>query len=263
MSVDSQVLEDCATQLLEAYASREPIEPLRLQVGGLSMDDAYRIQLLQTDHWASQGRRLVGHKVGLTSKVMQQQLGVSEPDFGHVYADMLLDEHVAIEPSRFLQPRIEPEIAVTLGTSLRGPGVTVADVRAAMSGVAPCLEIIDSRIRDWDISLEDTVADNASSGGVVLGRGSIGADTDLRWIGCTLLRNGLVEGTGTGAAVLDDPLRAVAWLANTVGAYGVALEEGQVVLPGSCTASVSVQPGDTFTANFGALGTVTVVFAPN
>lgn len=259
--MEESTLRSAADALLEAYDARIPIGPLRGSVPAFDVAAAYRVQQFQAAVWHERGRRLIGHKIGLTSRAMQEQLGVDSPDYGLLYADMVEDEHAPIDMARYLQPRIEPEIAVVLGRRLKGPGLTVEDCRRAVEAFVPSLEIIDSRIRDWDITLADTVADNASSGGLVLGVPATSGITDVRWVGCTLLRNGRVAATGTGAAVMDDPMRAVAWLANTVGAHGVELEEGQVILTGSCTVSIPVAPGDCFTANLGALGTVSAVFA--
>jgi 2-keto-4-pentenoate hydratase len=218
--------------------------------------------MLQVARWADAGARVKGHKVGLTSAVMQRQFGVSQPDFGHLLDGMFYSEHEPVPLSRFLQPRAEPETAFVLARTLRGPGVTVAEAIASVGFVLPALELIDSRIRDWKISLADTIADNASSGGLVLGSTPVPLSAvDLRLAGCNLHKNGELAGTGAGGAVLGSPLSALMWLANTVGARGVALEEGQVILPGSITASVPVGPGDTVTATFAGLGSVTARFA--
>ncbi len=190
-------------------------------------------------------------------------MGVDQPDYGHLTASMFHLEHQAISTMRFLQPRIEPEIAFVLGAPLRGPGLTVADAVRAVDFVLPSLEIVDSRIRDWNITLFDTIADNASSGGVVLGsRPTSLREVDLRLTGCTLHVNGSLVDTGAGAAVLGSPLNALVWLANTVGPLGVTLEPGHVVLPGSMTAAQPVRPGDTVVATMAGLGSVTAMFAP-
>jgi 2-keto-4-pentenoate hydratase len=223
--------------------------------------DAYAIQLLQVARWTDSGARVRGHKVGLTSAVMHRQFGVSQPDYGHLLDRMFWLEQEAVPLSAFLQPRVEPETAFVLARPLRGPGVTVAEAIAAVAFVLPALELIDSRIRDWQISLADTIADNASSGGVILGSTPVPlSEVNLRLAGCNLHKNGELAGTGVGGAVLGSPLTALVWLANTVGARGVVLEEGQVVLPGSVTASVPVGAGDTVTATFAGLGSVTARF---
>jgi 2-keto-4-pentenoate hydratase len=194
---------------------------------------------------------------------MQRLLGVSEPDYGHLLDDFFHLEHAPIPLARFVQPRIEPEVAFVLAKPLTGPGVTVHEAIAAVDFVLPALEIVDSRIEDWNIGLLDTIADNASSGALVLGSTPtpIG-EVDLRLAGAVMTRNGAVVGTGAGGAVLGSPLTSLVWLANTVGARGVRLEAGQVVLPGAVCAMVPVSAGDTVSATFAGLGTVTARFAP-
>ncbi len=263
----AQVREEIAGTLLDAYSSRKPVEPLTGQYDDLTVEDAYEIQLLQVAHWTGAGAQVKGHKVGLTSVAMQRQLGVDRPDYGHLLDGMFWAEQEPIPASRFLQPRVEPETAFVLSRPLRGPGVTVAEAIAAVGFVLPALELIDSRIRDWKIGLADTIADNASSGGVILGStpvalsGVNGAAVDLRLAGCNLHKNGELAGTGAGGAVLGSPLTALVWLANTVGPRGVVLEAGQVILPGSVTASIPVRAGDTVTATFAGLGSVTARFS--
>ncbi|HEX2823066.1 MAG TPA: fumarylacetoacetate hydrolase family protein [Streptosporangiaceae bacterium] len=258
----AQVREDIAGTLLEAYSSRKPVEPLTGQYDDLTIEDAYEIQLLQVAHWTAAGAQVKGHKVGLTSAAMQRQLGVDRPDYGHLLDRMFWAEQEPIPADRFLQPRVEPETAFVLSRPLRGPGVTVAEAIAAVAFVLPALELIDSRIRDWKIGLADTIADNASSGGVILGSTPVALSAvDLRLAGCNLHKNGELAGTGAGGAVLGSPLTALVWLANTVGARGVVLAEGQVILPGSVTASIPVRAGDTVTATFAGLGSVTARFS--
>lgn len=257
-----QTREDIAGALLGAYSSRIPVEPLTGQYDDLTVEDAYEIQLLQVAEWTAAGAQLKGHKVGLTSAAMQRQLGVDRPDFGHLLEGMFWPEHEPIPVSRFLQPRVEPETAFVLARPLRGPGVTIAEAIAAVGFVLPALELIDSRIRDWKIGLADTIADNASSGGVILGSTPVAlAGLDLRLAGCNLHKNGELAGTGAGGAVLGSPLTALAWLANTLGARGVGLQAGQVILPGSVTAAIPVSAGDTVTATFAGLGGVTARFS--
>jgi 2-keto-4-pentenoate hydratase len=260
--VDVVTRAEAADLLMSAYRTRHPVEPLVDKFPQLTLDDSYAIQLLSIADRVAAGARIKGHKVGLTSPAMQRQMDVDQPDFGHLLDDMFHLENQPIPTGDFLQPRIEPEVAFVLHRGLRGPGVTVAEAAAAVGFVLPALEIIDSRIRDWQIGILDTIADNASSGGVVLGSNPtrLGA-VDLRLSGCTLRRNGELVGTGAGGAVLGSPLNSLVWLANTLGARGVALEAGQVVLPGSITASVPVAAGDCFTAVFAGLGSVTARFA--
>ncbi len=261
--MDADARSQAAHDLLTAYETRKPIDPLIETYPGITLEDSYEIQVAQIAQRLADGATIKGHKVGLTSAVMQRQMKVNQPDFGHLLDDMVYLENSTIVAGTFLQPRIEPEVAFVLKRPLKGPGVTVAEAAAAIDFVLPSLELIDSRIRDWKISFFDTVADNASSAGVVLGSTPVGVqDVDLRRSGCVLRCNGEVVGTGAGGAVLGSPITSLAWLANTLGARGVTLEAGHVVLPGSITASVAVSPGDTFSATFGGIGSVTVRFAP-
>jgi 2-keto-4-pentenoate hydratase len=260
--VDSSARSQAAQALLEAYRTGVPIAPLTSTYTGMEISDAYAIQIEQVADFTGRGERIKGHKVGLTSAAMQQQLGVDQPDFGHLWTSMFHLENLPIPAGSYLAPRIEPEVAFVLRRELRGPGVTVAEAIAATDFVLPALEIIDSRIKDWKITLLDTIADNASSGGVVLGSRPTRLEaTDLRLTGCLLHRNGEVVATGAGGAVLGSPISAVVWLANTVGALGTTLEAGEVILSGSMTAAVPVAPGDVFTASLGPLGSVTARFA--
>lgn len=251
-----------AISLLEAYRTHLPIAPLIATYPGLTIGDAYQIQLLQVGEWLADGRRVLGRKVGLTSAAMQAQMRVSQPDFGHLMDNMFFAENAPVPADRFLQPRVEPEVAFVLGRDLAGPGVTVAAAAAAVDFVLPALEIIDSRIADWQIGIVDTIADNASSGGVVLGGAArrLG-EVDLRLGGCVLHRNGDIVGTGAGGAVLGSPLNSLVWLANTLGERGEGLLAGQVILPGSITASIPFQPGDVVTTTMAGLGSVTAMIA--
>lgn len=260
--MDSSLKAQAAKDLLGAYASRTPINPLIETYPDISFEDAYEIQQLQIAARVEAGATIKGHKVGLTSAAMKKQLGVDQPDFGHLLDDMFYLEHQPIPMTNWLQPRLEPEVAFVLGRPLAGPGVTIADAIRAVDFVLPAIELIDSRIRDWKIGILDTISDNASSGGLVLGgRPTKLEDVDLRLIGCTLYKNGQIVGTGANGAVMGNPLNSLVWLANTLGHQGVTLEAGHVVLPGSVTKMMTVAPGDTFVANWGALGSVTAHFA--
>jgi 2-keto-4-pentenoate hydratase len=251
-----------ADALDEAERTRTPIDPLTATHPDLDVVDAYQIQLANVARRTSAGGTVRGHKVGLSARAMQQMFGVDEPDYGHLLDDMFVAESTAIPVAELLQPRVEVEVAFVLGAPLRGPGCTVADVLEATAFVAPAIEVIDSRIRDWKITLPDTVADNASSGRVVLGgRRTPLDDLDLRTVGTVLRRNGEIVETGAAGAVLGNPATAVAWLANKVHSFGVTLEAGHVVMPGSCTRAVDVDAGDVVRADFDRLGHVTVAFA--
>lgn len=260
--MDEITRADAARSLLDAYVSGTGVPPLTSTFPEMTLEDAYAVQLLQVDEFVRAGRTVQGHKVGLTSVAMQRLLGVDQPDYGHLLDDFFFLEHAAIPLERFVQPRIEPECAFVLKKPLQGPGVTVQEAIAAVDFVLPALEIVDSRIEDWKIGLFDTIADNASSGALVLGSTPTPlGEIDLRLVGAVMTRNGAVVGTGAGGAVLGSPLTSLVWLANTVGARGVTLEAGQVVLPGSVCAMSPVAAGDTFTATFAGLGSVTARFS--
>jgi 2-keto-4-pentenoate hydratase len=252
---------EAASMLVAAERDRSPIDPLTQRWPDLDVADAYEIQRLNIAQREHDGRRIVGHKVGLSSKAMQEMMGVDEPDFGHLLDDMEIPDGAAIAAAAYCAPRIEVEVAFHLGADLPTSGCTLDDVLAATEGVSASIELIDSRIADWKIRLPDTIADNASSGGFVLGptRRPI-SDLDICGIDAELRRNGETVATGRSSAVLGNPLIAVAWLANTVGRFGVPLQAGQVVLPGSCTRAFDAAPGDVFRAAFDGLGEVSVSF---
>lgn len=254
-------LEALAAVLLGAYANRTPVPPLTETYDGLTLKDAYAVQQIQIRSRLAGGAVVAGYKVGLTSEAMRQQFGVSDCDFGHLLSDMEYLADAPVPVSAFLQPRAEPEIALVLGRQLAGPRVTVSDVVAATAYAVPAIEIIDSRIANWRISLLDTVADNASSGGFVVGQSPVPLDrVDLSLTGCVLRRNGRIVATGAGAAVLGSPLHAAAWLANELIGRGAQLAAGHVILTGSITAAIPVAAGDAVTASFDHLGSVTAVF---
>ena len=255
-------LESIAAELLRAYGRSEPtLAPLTSTYDGLTVDDAYAIQLLQIRRRLDRGAAIVGFKVGLTSAAMQQQMGVYEPDFGHLLTDMLHPADAPVDTTEFRQPRAEPEIALILSRDLRGPGLSVADVIGATAYALPAIEIIDSRITDWKIGLIDTIADNASSGGLVLGQSPVPVGTsDLSLAGCVFRRNGRIMATGAGAAVLGSPWHAATWLANSLTARGANLAAGSIILTGSITASIPVTAGDAFTVTVDGLGSTTAVF---
>lgn len=252
---------EAADLLRAAQRDRIPVDPLTDLYPGIDAADAYGIQLINIRRQLDEGATVYGHKVGLSSKVMQQMMGVDEPDYGHLLSDMVLSEGTPVETGRYCRPRIEVEIGYVLGRALPGEDCTTADVLAATEYVVPAIELIDSRIRDWRIGLADTIADNASSAGVLLGAARVRpADLDPADIAAVLYRNGEEIARGNTSAVLGDPTEAVAWLARTVASYGVRLEAGHVVLPGSCTRAVDVAPGEEFRAEFEGLGPVSAVF---
>lgn len=241
--------------LLAAHESRRPVPPLTQSHPEMTVEDAYRVQLHTVTRRVAAGRRVIGYKVGLTSKVMQQMLQISTPDFGHLFDDMVFDPFEPIDLSGFIAPRIEPEISFVLAHDLTGPGLTKEDVIAAIGHAVISLEIIDSRVADWKIRLADTIADNASSGGVIVGEETIAIDAvDLAELAVTLFRNGEQVGEGLGSAVLGHPVEGIVWLANALGALGTTLDAGSLVMAGSITAAVDIRPGDSIRANFGPLG---------
>jgi 2-keto-4-pentenoate hydratase len=247
--------------LADAADLRAPVPPMTEQFPDFDIEDAYAVQLAGIADRLAAGETVKGHKVGLTSVAMQRQFGVEEPDYGHLLAGMLVPDGAQVRADAYCQPRIEPEIGFVLADPLRGPGVSVADVLAATAFVTPALELIDSRIVDWRITLADTVADNASSAAVVLGGSRLPLDgLDLRLVGVVMRCNGEVVGTGAGGAVLGNPVTAVAWLVNKLAEFDAGLAAGEVVLPGSCTAAVPVGAGDVISAEFDGLGGVSVEF---
>ncbi|TQF75110.1 2-keto-4-pentenoate hydratase [Rhodococcus spelaei] len=259
LSTESRI--EVADLLHAAEKGFAPLEPLATLYPGIDMVDAYEIQLLNIRRRVEAGERVVGHKVGLTAKAMQEMLGVSEPDYGHLFDTTELHEGEPVQCARFLLPRVEIEVAFVLGADLPGADCTVDDVLAATEFVVPSIELIDTRIKEWRIGLVDTVSDNASYAGHALGAARVRPeDIDLTAIDAALVINGERAAEGRSDAVLGHPARAVAWLARTVDTFGVRLRAGDVVLPGSCTKAVDVRPGDHVRAEFSGLGTVSVEF---
>lgn len=249
-----------ADLLWTAERDRSPIAPLAGTYLGIDVSDAYEIQLLNIRRRLAAGATVRGHKVGLSSKVMQRMMGVDEPDYGHLLDDMVLSGG-CVDTARYCFPRIEVEIGYVLGKALPGEDCTTADVLAATEYIVPTVELIDSRITDWKIGLADTIADNASSAGVIVGEARVSPDRlDPADIGAVLYQDGEEVARGNTSAVLGDPTEAVAWLARKVASFGVRLEAGHLILPGSCTRAVDVRPGDAFRAEFAGLGSVAVRF---
>ncbi|AGB19452.1 2-keto-4-pentenoate hydratase [Thermoanaerobacterium thermosaccharolyticum] len=250
-----------ASKLLDAWRQQKPIEPLTDEFKDLSVEDAYKIQLAEVSLLLKEGHKVVGKKIGLTSKPMQQLLGVNEPDYGHLFEDMILLEGEPCERSKLIRPRVEGEFAFILKDRLKGPGVTIADVYRATEGIMPAIEIVDSRIRDWKIKLQDTIADNGSSAKFVLGSRMFPIEQlDLRHIGMIMEKNGELINTGTGANVLGHPAVCVAWLANKLSEFDVSLEPGEIILSGALTAALDANAGDVFTISYHTLGTLTLKF---
>jgi 2-keto-4-pentenoate hydratase len=247
--------------LYEAGVSRVAIDALTNLDKSFTVADAYAVQMYNVKRWTGQGRVISGKKIGLTSEGMQKQLGVNEPDYGHLFADMDHSSDGRIPTGEFLQPKIEAEIAYILKDDLSGGKVTAEDVIAATDYVVAAFEIVDSRVRDWKIKLPDTVADNASSGCYVLGKKRISpGSTDIPAIKMQLFKNGEPAGEGVGSAVLGDPSYSVAWLSNKLWEYGVVLKKGEVVLSGALSAAPAASRGDVFEARFSELGVVRAEF---
>jgi 2-oxopent-4-enoate hydratase len=253
---------ELADELWEADRSAKPVAPLTDRHPDLAISDAYAIQTINITRRREEGQRVIGRKVGLTSRPMQEMLGVHEPDFGVLTDTMLVEDGDLIDLARLVQPRVEAEIAFIMGEDLTGPGVTTARALTAIEGALASIEIVDSRVADWKIRIVDTVADNASSGLLVTGgRVRPVADLDLRLLGVVISRNGQIIDTGAGAAALGNPARCVAWLANKLGSFGEGLKAGDVVLPGAVHKMVPVEPGDVFRAEFSRLGPVVARFS--
>ena len=247
--------------LYQALTQRQMLEPLTNQYPDLTIEDAYAIQQSLMARRLAAGERVVGKKIGVTSQAVMNMLGVFQPDFGWLTDGMVFNEGQAIPADTLIQPKAEGEIAFMLKRTLKGPGVTAADVLAATKGMMACFEIVDSRIRDWKIKIQDTVADNASCGVFVLGDRLVDPrDVDLGTCGMVLEKNGEIVATGAGAAALGHPANAVAWLANTLGRLGIALEAGEVILSGSLAAMVPVKAGDSLRVSIGGIGGCSVRF---
>ena len=248
-----------ARALYDARRTRVPIPPFTDADPTLGMADGYAIQRELIDLLLADGDRIVGHKVGLTSKPMQKMVGVDSPDYGPVLASTIYRDGDTIPVSRFIAPKVEAEIVFVIGERLEGPGVTVTQAHAAIAGAVAAMEIVDSRIADWRIKLADTVADLASNGAMATSSRVVPiTEIDPRLVGMTLTRNGELIDTGAGAAALGDPVAVVAWLANVLGGDGVALEPGHLIMTGALHAAVPMTPGDVFRAEFDRLGPITV-----
>jgi 2-oxo-hept-3-ene-1,7-dioate hydratase len=257
-----------AKALLQAEATRQQIGLLSLTYPGMTLDDAYAVQAELVAMKLASGRHRIGWKIGLTSRAMQEQLKIDTPDSGVLLDDMLFADGAAVPMGRFIQPRVEAEIAFLMARDVSGAGTTRDDVIAATAHVAPALEILDTRIRRSDPAtgrariITDTVSDNAANAGIVLGAQRHAVDDhDLRWVGAVVQRDGVVEETGLGAGVLDDPVTGVVWLVQRLARYGQGLKAGDVVLSGSFIRAIESPPGSRFEADFGPFGQVRIAFA--
>ena len=266
--LSAQVHAELAKALHDAERSRVQLEHFSKLHPGMSIEDSYAIQRAWMDIQRAEGRSVIGHKIGLTSRAMQISSRITEPDHGTLLDDMLLADASEVSAARFIVPRIEVEFAFILARPLHGPRVTLFDVLKATDFVTPALELIDARIENFDRTSKaprkvfDTIADNAANAAIVLGGRPMKADAvDWRWAGALLYKNGVIEESGLGAAVLNHPGNGVAWLANKLAAHGEGLAAGEIVLGGSFTRPVACAAGDTLHADYGRLGSISLHFA--
>lgn len=250
-----------AKQLYDAERGRYEIDPISAANPGMRVEDSYAVQKKIVEMRLADGEKLVGMKIGLTSKAMQKTIGIDVPDYGHLTDAMVLLEGQPCKMEELIQPKVEGELLFFLKKELKGPGLTVADVYNAVDYVVPAIEIVDSRIRNWDVTLIDTVADNGSSGKLVIGsRVTPITDVDMRLTGMTMEKNGELVNSGTTAEVWGNPAASVAWLANELSKYDIAMKAGSIVLSGAVTASPPAAAGDHFQISFQGMGSVSVKF---
>jgi len=259
--MDTSKIQQYGDELYQSLLSRQAVAPLTDREPDITIEDAYQIQLRMIQRRLDAGEHVVGKKIGVTSKVVMDMLKVNQPDFGHLLSGMVYNEGQPISAGSMIAPKAEAEVAFILARDLEGPGVTAADVLRATDCVMPCFEIVDSRIRDWKIKIQDTVADNASCGVLTLGglRKSP-RDLDLALAGMVLEKNGEIISTSCGASVQGSPVNAVAWLANTLGRLGIGLKAGDIILSGSQSPLVPVVAGDSLYCSVGGLGGTSVRF---
>lgn len=254
---------DRAAQLLREAYRGAPIAPMRDFFGPLDVVGAYAVQALNTRYWLSEGRVIVGRKVGLTAKAVQAQIGVSQPDFGVLFADMEIADGGLLDPARVIQPKAEAEIAFILGRDLNDPDASLETVIDAIEAALPAIEIVDSRIADWRITFSDTVADNGSSAFYVRGTEPLSPkNLDLYSCGMVMEINGAIVSVGAGAACLDHPYNAVQWLAQTTAKRGEPLRAGDILLSGALGPMVALKPGDHVRIHIGGIGTCAFTYGP-
>ena len=259
--MDKIKIQQYGDELYQALLDRKAVEPLTDREPSITIEDAYQIQLRMIQRRIDAGETIVGKKIGVTSKIVMQMLKVDQPDFGQMTSGMVFSEGEAIRTDSMIAPKAEAEVAFVLKSDLMGPGVTAADVLRATDFVVPCFEIVDSRIKDWKIKIQDTVADNASCGVLTLGGARKSPrQLDLALAGMVLEKNGEIISTSAGAAVQGSPVNAVAWLANTLGRLGIGLKAGEIILSGSQSPLVPVKAGDSLYCSVGGLGGTSVRF---
>ncbi|UCH50226.1 MAG: fumarylacetoacetate hydrolase family protein [Betaproteobacteria bacterium] len=259
--MDNKKIATFGDELFDAWRSARQIAPLTDREAGITIEDAYRVQMHTIERRIGDGERVVGKKIGITAKAVMQMLKVDQPDFGHLLSGMTYNEGESLEAEQFCQPRGEGEIAFILNKDLSGPGITGPQVLAATECVMPAFEIVDSRVTDWKIKIQDTVADNASAAAFVLGDNAVSSRrVELATCGMVLEKNGEVIGTGAGAASLGNPVNAVAWLANKLGELGIVLKAGEVILSGSLSIMFPIQAGDVLRMSLNGIGNVSCRF---
>ena len=265
--LSDELIQQLAAELHQSERTRIQVEHFSKRYPEMNIQDGYKISSAWVRMKLAEGRVVKGHKIGLTSRAMQQASQIAEPDYGTLLDDMFLPEGSDIPAQRFIAPRVEVELAFVLGKALKGPNVTIFDVLAATDYVTPAIEIIDARIEQFDRHTKvmrkvfDTISDNAANAGIITGGRPVKPDAvDLRWSGALLYKNGVIEETGLAAAVLNHPATGVAWLANKLAPHGISLEPGQVILAGSFTRPVAAVAGDTFHADYGPLGNISFRF---
>lgn len=262
MALDRSTIERAGDELYEAFRGNTTVPPLRDRFAGIDIVDAYRVQERFMARRYATGEEIVGKKIGVTSKAVQEMIGVFEPDFGQLTSIMEASDGATLDLDKLIQPKAEAEIAFVLKEDLVGPGITASDVIRATDHVRACFEIVDSRIDDWNIRIQDTVADNASCGMFVMGEDKVDPrDVDLTLAGLLVEKDGEPVATGVGAAVQGSPPNAVAWLANTLGRLGMPFRAGEIILSGSLAPLIPVSHGDRLVARIGGIGTCTVGFA--
>ena len=258
--LNKKLRQQAADSLYDADRQVKVIAQLSKTYDGIELADAYAIQQLWLDRRVKEGARLVGRKIGLTSRAMQMASNFTEPDYGYLTDDMMLADGAQIDAARYMSPRLEVELAFIMGQDLKGPGCTVADVMRATEFVTPALELIAYRTQ-VPRAIVDTIADNAAAGAIVTGGRMVRPfDVDIRWVGATLSKNGIIEESGVSAAVMGHPAAGMAWLVNKLALHGGGLKAGQIVLAGSFTRPVSVAAGDVIQADYGPLGSLGVRF---
>lgn len=256
----STIHDALAKRLRDAYRG-QPVEPLRDALEPTDVEGAYAVQDINTRYWQGEGRRIIGRKIGLTAEAVQKQLGVDQPDYGVLFADMLISDGGVLRTAQVIQPKVEAEVALVLAHDLDNPDATPDDVLAATETAVAAIEIVDSRIADWKITFADTVADNGSSAYFVLGsQPKPIAGLDLRTCGMALEVNEKVVSLGAGVACLGHPLIAAAWLARTLARFGAGLKAGDILMTGALGPMVALKPGDVVRAEIGGLGSANFSF---